>query len=76
MNELENIIRLFNDVGMDLYSNIDGDYAESDIASFDCIEEYINISGMLPHSHCIYISYEEDLVIFDYKNLEYPGFWR
>lgn len=76
MNEIKNIIQLFNDVGLPLYTNIDCDYAETDIASVDCIEEYVNLSGMLPDSHCIYVNYDEDLVIIDYKNLEYCGFWR
>lgn len=76
MNELQNIINLFSDVGLDIYSNIESNYAETDIASVDCIEEFINLNAMIHSDYCMYINYDEDLVIFDRRDCEYLGFWR
>lgn len=76
MNELKNIVNLFNDCGLSLYTNIENNYCETNIASLDIISQYIDVYQMLHPNYCIYINYEEDLVIFDETGLEYLGFFR
>jgi len=76
MNELRNIINLFNDVDLPLSYNIDCNYAETDVASVECLYEFVNINNMLHSDYCMYINYDEDDVIFDRKGLEYLDYWR
>ena len=76
MNELKNIVNLFNDCELSIYTNIEHNYCETDIASLDCVLQYINIYEMIHDDYCIYINYDEDLVIFDETGLEYLGFFR
>lgn len=76
MNELSNIINLFNDIGLDLYSNIEGNYAETDCASLQSVSEFVNVQNMVHRDFCIYIDYDHDHVIFDRRGCEYLGYWR
>lgn len=76
MNELKNIINLFNDVDLPLYSNIEQNYAETDCASLQCISEFINVKSLIHRDYCMYINYDENSVIFDRKGLEYLNYWR
>lgn len=76
MNELKNIINLFGDCGFDMYANVEKNYAETDVASLECICEFINIWEMLHPDFNIYINYDADEVIFDQDGLEYLGYWR
>lgn len=76
MNELKNIIQLFNDVGLPVYSNIDCNYAETDCASVQCISEFVNLGNMIHPDYTWYVNYEDDHVIFDVRGREYLGYWR
>lgn len=76
MNELKNIINLFNDVDLPLYANIEQNYAETNCASLQCLYEFINVESLIHRDYCMYINYDEDTVIFDRKGLEYLNYWR
>lgn len=76
MNELKNIINLFNDCDLGIYTNIDCNYAEVSVADLDCVEEYVNVNQMLHEDYCMYINYDEDRVVFDEAGLDYLGYWR
>ena len=76
MNELKNIITMFNDCELDIISNIDGNYAETGCEELYCVEEYVRIGDMLHPDYTVYINEEEDRVIFDKRGMEYLGYWR
>lgn len=76
MNELRNIKNLFEDCGLNVYTNIDCNYAEVSVADLDCVSEYVDVNQMLHADYCMYINYDEDEVVFDEEGLEYLGYWR
>ena len=76
MNELRNIKMLFDDVGLPVHSNLDENYLETDIASLQCISEFVNINHMIGTGFAMYINYDNDSVIFDTEGQEYLGYWR
>lgn len=75
MNELKNIIDLFNDVGLPVYSNIEQNYIETDCASVQCVSEFVNLDNMIHPDYTWYVNYEDDRVIFDVRGYEYLGYW-
>lgn len=74
--KLKNIVNLFNDCGLSFYTNADYSYCETDVASFDCVLQYIDVYQMLHPDYCVYINYDENMVVFDESGLEYLGFFR
>ena len=76
MNELENIIQMFNDVGLPMYSNVEQNYCETDCASVQCVSEFVNLGNMIHPDYTWYTNIEEDRVIFDVRGREYLGYWR
>lgn len=76
MNELKNIINLFKDSDLSIYTNIDCNYAETDMASLQCISEFVNVPQMLHNNYEMYINENEDRVIFDEAGLDYLEYWR
>lgn len=76
MNELKNIKNLFEDCDLSIYTNVNCDYAETDIASLQCVSEFVNVPQMLHDNYEMYINENEDRVIFDEAGLEYLGYWR
>ena len=76
MNELKNIINLFNDCDLEIYTNVDYNYIETDCASLQCICEFVNLGNMIHPDYTWYVNYEEDHVIFDIRGQEYLGYWR
>ena len=76
LNELKNIVNLFNDCELELYTNLENNYCEVSLDSLISVEKYINVNQMLHPDYCIYINYDENLVIFDESGLEYLGFFR
>lgn len=76
MNELLNIINLFEDVGLPIYSNVERNYAETDCTSLQSVAEFINLGNMIHPDYTWYTNYEDDHVIFDIRGQEYLGYWR